>query len=171
MDLISLVKKWEGLKLNAYQCQAGVWTIGYGHTKNVKRTSKLLNEHEAESLLNQDLDYYRSLVKMDVEQYAKSFTPSACQIDAITSFVFNLGWNQYLKSTLRGLFLKGEVELASQQFLRWVWITDPHTGQKFKSKGLINRRTDEMNMFNGVNWSPCVIAYSVKENASIIKGL
>ena len=30
---VMLVKKFEGCKLEAYQCAAGVWTIGYGHTR------------------------------------------------------------------------------------------------------------------------------------------
>jgi lysozyme len=31
-----LIKKFEGCELNAYKCAAGVWTIGYGHTKDVQ---------------------------------------------------------------------------------------------------------------------------------------
>ena len=30
---LEMIKHFEGLELNAYQCAAGVWTIGYGHTK------------------------------------------------------------------------------------------------------------------------------------------
>ena len=33
---LALIKKFEGLELNAYKCPAGVWTIGYGHTKGVQ---------------------------------------------------------------------------------------------------------------------------------------
>ena len=33
---IALIKKWEGLELEAYQDIAGVWTIGYGHTASAK---------------------------------------------------------------------------------------------------------------------------------------
>lgn len=28
---------FEGLVLTAYKCPVGVWTIGYGHTKGVKK--------------------------------------------------------------------------------------------------------------------------------------
>ena len=35
-DCISLIKQFEGCRLTAYKCPAGVWTIGYGHTVGVK---------------------------------------------------------------------------------------------------------------------------------------
>ena len=35
-----LIKKFEGCELEAYKCSAGVWTIGYGRTKNVKENIK-----------------------------------------------------------------------------------------------------------------------------------
>ncbi len=34
---LALIKKFEGLELEAYKCAAGVWTIGYGHTKKRNR--------------------------------------------------------------------------------------------------------------------------------------
>jgi len=36
MTGLEIVKFYEGLKLKAYLCPAGIPTIGYGHTKNVK---------------------------------------------------------------------------------------------------------------------------------------
>ena len=41
IDGINLIKKYEGCRLTAYKCPAGVWTIGYGHTKNVKCGMKI----------------------------------------------------------------------------------------------------------------------------------
>jgi lysozyme len=40
---LSLIKKFEGLELEAYKCAAGVWTIGYGHIKDVKEGDKISN--------------------------------------------------------------------------------------------------------------------------------
>ena len=54
---IDLIKKFEGCKLTAYKCPAGVWTIGYGHTKGVKKGQKITKE-EAEELLKQDLQKF-----------------------------------------------------------------------------------------------------------------
>ena len=38
---LDLIKKYEGLRLEAYKCPAGVWTIGYGHTKGVMPKMKI----------------------------------------------------------------------------------------------------------------------------------
>jgi lysozyme len=51
---ISLIKKFEGCELEAYKCAAGVWTIGYGHTKDVKEGDSILKE-DAESMLVHEL--------------------------------------------------------------------------------------------------------------------
>ena len=49
-----LIKNFEGLRLTAYKCPAGVPTIGYGHTKNVKMGDVITLE-QANSYLLQDL--------------------------------------------------------------------------------------------------------------------
>ena len=33
---LALVRAYEGLRLEAYQDGAGIWTIGYGHTEGVR---------------------------------------------------------------------------------------------------------------------------------------
>ena len=47
---LSLIKKFEGCEYNAYKCAANVWTIGYGHTKDVKEGDSITKE-EANSML------------------------------------------------------------------------------------------------------------------------
>lgn len=54
---INLIKEFEGCRLKAYKCPAGVWTIGYGHTSNVKPNQSITRE-EAERLLREDLRMY-----------------------------------------------------------------------------------------------------------------
>ena len=51
---LSLIKKFEGCALESYLCPAGVWTIGYGHTKDVKEGDKINNE-EADHLLLEEM--------------------------------------------------------------------------------------------------------------------
>lgn len=41
---IELIKRFEGCKLTAYKCSAGVWTIGYGHTQGVYEGKKITEE-------------------------------------------------------------------------------------------------------------------------------
>ena len=43
---IVLVKTFEGFRADAYKCPAGVWTIGYGHTEDVKASDKLQNHKQ-----------------------------------------------------------------------------------------------------------------------------
>lgn len=91
---IALIKGFEGLRLKAYKCSAGVWTIGYGHTKGVKE-GQTITEAEAETLLREDLRTFEvgvsSLVTVFLHQ---------CQFDALVSFAFNLGVGAIKGSTL-----------------------------------------------------------------------
>ena len=48
---LSLIKKFEGCELEAYQCSAGVWTIGYGHTKGVEAGDEISKEQAEEMLV------------------------------------------------------------------------------------------------------------------------
>ena len=52
---LTIIKDHEGLELEAYKCPAGVWTIGYGHTKGVKKGDKC-SKADAESWLVEDID-------------------------------------------------------------------------------------------------------------------
>ena len=68
---ISLIKKFEGCELEAYQCAAGVWTIGYGSTKDVKE-GDTLTQKEADNLLLHEMQeyegYIKELVKVPLKQ-------------------------------------------------------------------------------------------------------
>ena len=68
---LALIKKFEGCELEAYKCPAGVWTIGYGHTKDVKEGDKI-NKDEADYLLQEEMIEYESyiddMVEVDLNQ-------------------------------------------------------------------------------------------------------
>lgn len=49
---LSLIKSFEGLRLQAYQDSVGVWTIGYGATRGVKAGMKISKEQAERMLLN-----------------------------------------------------------------------------------------------------------------------
>ncbi len=82
---IELIKKFEGCELEAYQDSVGVWTIGYGHTKDVKKGDSI-NRDEAEHLLQEELPeyegYINDLVTVPLNQ---------CQFDALVCWVYNIG--------------------------------------------------------------------------------
>lgn len=63
---IKLIKKYETLKLSAYQDAAGIWTIGYGHTNGVQRCDRV-NETGATEMLKEDLTWAESRERTETE--------------------------------------------------------------------------------------------------------
>ncbi|CAL9914226.1 lysozyme [Candidatus Liberibacter solanacearum] len=96
--LIDFFKGFEGLRLTAYRCPAGIWTIGYGHTGNDVFKDLVITEQKAESLLKQDVLKFLT----QVFKVSPSLIDSGeNRISAIGDFVFNLGIGRYRNSTLR----------------------------------------------------------------------
>lgn len=98
---VELVAKYEGCRLEAYKCPAGVWTIGYGHTAGVKEGDALASEEAAKSLLKEDLAKYAGYVNACVKKGVIGFTLNQNQFDALTSFCYNCG-NGNLEKLVNG---------------------------------------------------------------------
>lgn len=99
---LDLIKSFEGCKLTAYLCPAGVWTIGYGHTKGVKEGQKI-TQKKADALLMEDLKRFED----HVNSYRKYYKFTQNEFDALVSFAFNLGnINQLTKNGKRN---KGQI--------------------------------------------------------------
>ena len=136
-----LIKKFEGCELEAYKCAAGVWTIGYGHTKDVQEGDKW-TEEKADFMLWRELDdeyehYVNSLVTVPINQ---------CQFDALVSWTYNLGPNNLKKSSMLRVLNEGKYDEVPAQMKRW---------NKAKGKvlaGLTRRREAEALMFEGKDW-------------------
>ena len=62
---IDLIKEFEGLELHAYNCSAGVPTIGYGHTGGVEIGDTITPE-EAQDYLLYDLELFERAVNSSV---------------------------------------------------------------------------------------------------------
>ena len=110
---LSLIKKFEGCELKAYQDSVDVWTIGYGHTKGVEDGQEITQE-EAEEMLASELDeyegYINDLVECDLEQ---------CQFDALVAWVYNLGPTNLRSSTLLKRLNSNDLEDVPNQIKRW----------------------------------------------------
>ena len=121
MTGLDLIKQFEGLKLESYVCPAGKLTIGYGHTIGVKLGQKITKE-QAEELVKQDYDSacrdVRNLVKVPINEN---------QLGALASFVFNLGKNALMGSTLLRMLNTGNYRDAAMEFEKWVFAKDPKT--------------------------------------------
>ena len=86
---IKLIKNYEGCRLTAYQCSAGVWTIGWGHTgkvdgKAVCKGMKITQE-KADALLVSDLVVYENHVNALKRKFNQN------EFDAMVSFTYNCG--------------------------------------------------------------------------------
>lgn len=112
-DGVALIKEFEGCKLTAYKCPAGVWTIGIGTTKGV-RPGQVITESQAIDLLETDLAKFEktvaSLVKVPVTQP---------MFDALVSFAYNVGEGALGKSTLLKKLNARDFAGAADQFLVW----------------------------------------------------
>jgi lysozyme len=132
---IELIKSFEGLRLEAYLCPAGVWTIGYGHTKTAKPGQKITSL-EAENLLKQDLVSYEAAVNNE------NLNINQNQFDALVSFAFNCGVGAFRSSTLLRLVKNNPCDAnICNQFAKWVNATNG------KLPGLIKRRKMEADLY------------------------
>lgn len=132
---LNLIRDFEGCRLKAYLCPAGVWTIGYGHTQGVK-PDMVISQLQAERFLRQDLKRFEeavtSLVKVPV-------TPN--QFSALVSFAYNVGTGALYDSTLLRKLNKKDYKGAAAEFLRW-----NKAGGKVLP-GLTRRRIAEKDLF------------------------
>lgn len=135
-NAIKLIKEFEGLKLKAYLCPAGVWTIGYGHTHGVHQ-GQTITEKEAEEMLLDDL--YDAMDGTLI--YCPILKKNPEKLGAIISFVFNLGAHRLAGSTLRKRINEEDWKLASLEIKKWVYAEVK--GKKVKLPGLIKRREAE----------------------------
>ncbi|AWQ17349.1 hypothetical protein NB724_001885 [Pantoea ananatis] len=129
---LKLIADAEGCRTSPYQCSAGVWTNGIGHTQGVTPTS-VVNERQA--AVNLVYDVMR--VERGIDQCMPREMPSQVY-DAVVSFGFNVGVHAACHSTLAGLINSGRWHDACLQLKRWVYVKGAY------NPGLDNRRQREM---------------------------
>jgi len=132
---LDLIKRFEGLKTRAYRCPAGVLTIGYGHTHNVKEGDTCTPE-QAEAWLKEDCLVAELTIGANVKTHLNQN-----QFDALVSFTFNLGSGNFVGSTLLKKLNAGDYAGAAAEFDRWV-----NAGDR-KLPGLVKRRAAEKALF------------------------
>ena len=133
--LLQKVMEMEGCKLEAYQDAAGVPTIGYGHTKNVRMGDRI-TQYWAKEMLREDIEEAEWLVK------ELGVAKTEGQLDALVSFVFNLGIGRLKRSTLLKTIREGGSKAQiTKEFKRWVYAD----GKLLP--GLVKRREWEAKRF------------------------
>jgi len=133
---LKILELAEGLRLKAYKCPAGKWTIGYGHTGPDVRPDSFITEQDAERLLNDDLQEAIGAVNRLVRVVLTSN-----QFSALVCFVYNVGAGAFEKSTMRRLLNEGRYGDAANEFLRWDKV------KGVQVRGLTSRRRAEKALF------------------------
>ena len=132
---VKLICDSEGCKLKAYKCPAGVWTIGFGHTKGVQE-GDIITYNQAIEFLKQDLNI--------AETFLNKHLPNINQnkFDALVSFIFNCGVGNFQRSTLFKMILDNENNSDIRfEFMKW----NKANGQILN--GLTTRRKNESNLY------------------------
>lgn len=135
-DGLNLIKEFEGLRLNAYQCSAKVWTIGYGHTKDVYRGQEITLEQAEVSLLDDLQDAQNAVSRLVMVPLNDN------EYSALVSFVFNVGSGNFEGSTLLKLLNKRMYDMVPPQLMRWNKVNGQESG------GLSRRRSAEGKLWN-----------------------
>ncbi len=131
---INKIKKYENLKLKAYKCSAGKPTIGYGHTKEVYM-GQTISKEKAEEFFREDLKGPERYVN-EVNKN-KKYNLNQNQFDSLVSFTYNAGPKKL--KTLTQNRTKAQLPNGMKLYNK--------VGKKV-IKGLVNRRQDEINLFN-----------------------
>lgn len=131
----NLIGDSEGLRLKAYQCTAGVWTIGYGHTKGVK-PGDTCTVQQAINWLHEDVKEAERAVN------SKGLQLNQNQFDTLVDFVFNLGDSKFSNSTLlKKIKANANDSTIADEFKKWVY-----SGGKV-TPGLVTRREKEIELY------------------------
>ncbi len=138
---IPIIRKFEGLKLRAYLCPAGVWTIGYGSTF-FENGSKV---QEGDKITLDRADRLLFFVVTKFENEVKKIVKSEInenQLGALTSFAFNVGAGNLAKSTLLKKVNANPNDVTIRdEFMRWT-----KAGGKVLN-GLVTRRKAEADLY------------------------
>ena len=143
---LAIIKKWEGCRLEAYRCPAGVPTIGYGSTRLIDKPVRMgdtITQQMADDLLLNEVEHLFAPGLFTLLPMAKQWRPN--QIAALISWAYNVGLGAVEESTLRKRLLAGEdrAKVVIEELPRW----NKADGKVLE--GLVNRRKDEVRLFTG----------------------
>lgn len=136
-----LIKRFEGCKLKAYKCPAGLWTIGFGSTFYEDGTKvkegDVITQQRADELFDLIVEDFAKKVKQLVKQ---DLTDN--NFSAIVSFTFNVGIGNLQKSTLlKKVNANPKDKTIPAEFRKWVRANDKVL------QGLVRRREAEAKLY------------------------
>lgn len=140
------IKLFEGERLTAYRCPAGVWTIGVGHTSAAGEPTVVegmkITANESAAIL------YRDLVEFEIGVDRLVTVPlKQNQFDVLVSFAFNCGLGALAKSTLLKKLNSGNYDSVPAELMKWTRAGGSEVS------GLVRRRRAEAKMWRGLDTS------------------
>lgn len=137
---LGLIKRFEGIRLHAYQDVVGIWTIGWGCTGPGIIQGVVWTQEYADDELDHRVTTFQSQMAAHITQQ-----PSDHEMAAMTSLCYNIGIDHFLSSHLLKHFNAGEKEAAANAFSTW-----KYAGGKVDA-GLVHRRELEATAFSTVD--------------------
>lgn len=149
---IKMVMHHEGVRQKPYRCPAKLWTVGVGHVMYPDQGKMKIDQRDGFPLKPEDnrtftMEEVDGILKFDLGRFERgvaTYCPvelTQGQFDALVSFAFNVGLGTLQRSTLRQKVLRGEMEDAADELLKYCMA-----GGKIL-RGLQNRRKDERALF------------------------
>lgn len=152
LRILEIIAKHEGFRTKPYLCPANKWTIGHGLTyypdtgRKVKPTDPPITKARSFELVTMVVD--------ETVQFIRSLTPGVDlnqnQIDALVSFIFNIGRDAFKTSTiLKKIKIDPDDATIRNEFQKWNKVTVVENGVKKKvvNHGLAVRRKEEANLY------------------------
>lgn len=142
---LKIIKEFEGCRLQAYRCSAGVWTIGWGSTRLIDRPVRerdLISQGFADELLQNTVERFGQQL-LELLPLARQWPPN--RIAALLSWAYNVGIGAVRESTLRRRILDREdpITVIREELPKW----DKADGRALV--GLTRRRAAEVALFVG----------------------
>jgi lysozyme len=142
------IKGFEQLKLKAYLCPAGVWTIGFGATSwqdgSSIKEGQQITKNGAEELFN----FHVNMFEIFLDTLIVYNPINDYRYSALISLIFNIGNGNFLKSKVYKYLKIKDYYNASISFMNHVYAYDRKKNQRVKLKGLVIRRTKEKEIFD-----------------------
>lgn len=136
---LNLIKGYEGLRMSAHYSPGEEWTVGYGHTSTA-RHGMSVSEGDAERLLRQDVQPIEKLIADTVRAPLNQN-----EHDAIVSLIFNIGEENWKRSTVLRKLNEGDKLAAARAFE--MWTKARVNGELVALDGLVRRRAAEKSLF------------------------
>jgi lysozyme len=138
---LELIKSFESCRLNSYQDQKGIWTIGYGHSAKIDPCvveGMTITQEQAEAYLKKDLEIFHQLDHYLSEQVNEN------QYSALICLAFNVGLGAVKRSTLLRDINEGNYDDMVTQWKTWDHVDG------VENDGLRRRRLAELKLYNMV---------------------